>query len=255
MSALPLYLCASNIERIDIDSSKRLVISRTGMSIRHIPLHHISRIVCNCNLEISGKVLFECLKSGIPVAIENLTGETIGWCMGARRKESTLQQLLVHALDDPEFLSKFEEWIDLQYLSNAVEVLILCGVSTTPVARQNPREALCNAHFLKHKQACGKAINTISRLALHEFAACLSNEINDPELIAWSRPGLNLIDELGRLLGLHAHTDIHHVRFLPTGPDYSQWSVPFYERHANHWQKRISNLMFDFEQFLRKGWL
>lgn len=255
MSAIPLYLSAASVEKIDIDSARRLCISRSGMPIRHIPLHHISRIVCQSHLEITGKVLIECMKSGIPVAIENSAGETVGWCIGARRIESTMRQLMIHALDDPDFHSYYEGWLEIQFLAIAVEILILCGVPATASARQNPREALCNAHFKKHSQPCGKIVNCISRLAQHEFAACLSNEINAPELIAWSIPGLNLINDLGKLIGLHAHTDIHHAQHLPVIENYDQWSIRYYERHANHWQIRISHLLFAFEQFLRKRWL
>jgi CRISPR-associated protein Cas2 len=137
----------------------------------------------------------------------------------------------------------------------AAHTLLLCGVPATAAARQNPRTALCNAHFQKHQQACAQHINALTLLAQHEMTAHLSRETSDPKLLAWHRPGLNLLHDLGQLLGLYAHTDLHHVHHLPKQDDITPWAIQHHERHAAHWQQRIAHLMHGFEQFLRTNWL
>ena len=73
--------------------------------------------------------------------------------------------------------------------------------------------------------------------------------------LAWHRPGLNLMEDIGQLLSLHAHTDLHHAPILPTLDQITPWAIRHYEKHTAHWQQRIGHLMFSFEQFLRTHWL
>lgn len=253
--ARPLYLHNGSAQRLSLDASRRLRIQCKDQPERFIPLHHVSRIVCSSTLDISATVLMACLQSGIPLGILNTDGSTLGWCMGARRKETTLCQLLTHALDDPLWTALYAEWKQQQTLAVAAQALLLCDVPATPSARQNPRAALCNAHFRKHQQACAQPVNALARLAQHELAAHLAREASEPQLLAWHRPGLNLIDDLGQLVALHAHIDLHHAPLLPTTDKLTPWAIRHYEKHAAHWQQRIGRLTQAFEQFLRHHWL
>ena len=239
MLAAPLYLHTGSAQRIDLDSANRLRIERNNMPTRHIPLHQVSRMVCHESMDISAKALMACLQQAIPIAIVNSQNEAIGWCLGARRKESSTKQLLMHALDDPQWDTHFP----------------LCGVQNTASARQQPRVALCNAHYLRHRAASAHLVDAMAALAQHELAANLNHLVGAPDLLAWYRPGLNLIVELGVLLGLYAHIDLHHTPKLPA-PDKRQiWAVQHFEKHAAHWQTRMGQLLFNFEQFLRTHWL
>lgn len=255
MSAVPLYLHHGSAQRLDLDTARRLHIERKGLPAKHIPLHHVSRIVCSSSLDVSARALMACLKSGIPLSIIGSDGQTLGWCLGTRRKETGLQQLLTHGLDDPTWASLYAVWLAQQQAATAAQVMLLCGVPSTAAARRNPRTALCNAHFQKHQQGCAQYLDAVSLLAQHELAAKLTHEFSDPALLAWHRSGLNLITDLGQLLGLHAHTDVHHVTHLPPPEQVTRWSVVLYERHASHWQQRIGHILFAFEQFLRVNWL
>ena len=254
MNAQPLYLHNGSAQRLDLDTAQRLHIVRKDMPERRIPLHHVSRILCSSTLDISARALMACMKSGIPLAVVDPRGETLGWCLGARRKETSLHQLLTHALDDQAWPSLYTEWLAQQHAAIAAQTLLLCGVLTTAAARQNPRTALCNAHFVKHHQGCAQQVDALVLLAQHELAAKLAQATSAPELLAWHRPGLNLIEDLGNVIGLHAHTDLHHAPQLPED-DITAWAIRQYERCAAHWQQRIAQLMFAFEQFLRSRWL
>jgi hypothetical protein len=195
------------------------------------------------------------MKNGIPLAVVNPSGDTLGWCMGARRKETTLRQLLTHALDDPSWSTHYPVWLHQQRAAVAAQNLLLCSVPATAAARRNPRTALCNAHFVKHQRACAQPVDALAQLAQHELAAVLSTETGAPELLAWHRPGLNLIEDLGSVISLYAHTDLHHAPHLPEADKLSFWAIRYYERHAGHWQQRIGQLIYGFEQFLRCHWL
>lgn len=259
MSGVPLYLHTSTAQRLDLDSAERLCIERKDLPEKRIPLRLISRIVCSSTLDISARALVACMKSGIPLALVEPNGIAIGWCMGARRTETTMRQLLTHALDDPEWDRRYTPWLHNQQLAIAAQVLVLCNVPVTAPARNNPRTALCNAHHRKHQQACGNAVDAIASQAQQALCAHLVNETGAPELLAWARPGLNLIHDLSTLLGLHAHTDIHHAPEIPpthhAQKDLNAWAVDRYEKHTAHWQQRIAHLSWSFEQFLRSHWL
>ena len=254
MSSIPLYLNQGTTLSIDIDAAQRLRIERALLPEKRIPLHLISRIVCSSSVNISTGALLACMRRGIPLVLVETNGKTIGWCFGVRRTENSLRELLRHALDDPTWDTHYHHWRANQQLAISTQVLLLCQVPTSAAARANPRAALCNAHRRKHQQPCGQAVAALAQLAQHELAAHLGRECGDPSLLAWSRPGLNLINELGALLGLHAHTDVHHTP--PIGPDQTlqPWALQRYERHAAHWQQRIAHLSVAFEQFLREHW-
>jgi hypothetical protein len=98
-------------------------------------------------------------------------------------------------------------------------------------------------------------VDALALLAQHELAAQLAQATSAPELLAWHRPGLNLIEDLGRVIGLHAHTDLHHAPLLPEADKLTPWAIRHYEHHTAHWQQRIGQLMYAFEQFLRSHWL
>jgi hypothetical protein len=127
-------------------------------------------------------------------------------------------------------------------------------VPATAAARKQPRAALCNAHCLKHGMACAPWLDQIAQLAKLELAAVLHREVGSPELLAWYRPGLNLFEELGCLVGFHAHADIHHAAMSGATENVSHWSTRQYERCASLWQQRMAHILVAFEQFLRAHW-
>ncbi len=254
-NARPLYLQKGSAQHLDIDASQRLRIRVKDQGERYIPLHHVSRIVCSHTLEISSRALLACMQRGIPVSILDVDGNPLGWCLGVRRIETSLRQLLRHALDDPLWPELYSEWLHRQNVAVATHALLMCEVPATPTARHSPRPALCNAHFQKHQQPCAKPLDALALLAQQELAAQLAEQASDPQLLAWNRPGLNLLNDLGEVLGWYAHIDLHHAPMLPEEAKITSWSIKHYERHTRHWQQRISQLMHEFEQFLRTHWL
>lgn len=254
MGSFPLYLNQGSTLALDIDTAQRLRIERAQLPEKRIPLHLVSRIVCSSQVSISTSALLACMRRGVPLAIVEPSGKTLGWCFGVRRTENSLRELLRHALDDPAWEVEYKNWLANQHLAICTQMLLLCQVPGTAAARANPRAALCNAHRQKHQQPCGQAVDAIAQLAQHELAAHLGRESCDPTLLAWARPGINLINDLGALLGLHAHTDIHHTAQRHVEEALQHWALRRYERSSALWQQRIAHLGVAFEQFLREHW-
>ncbi len=251
----PLYIQSPAVRRLDLDAARRLRVERSHQPDVHIPLHHVSRIVCSANIDVAFEVVIACMQGGIPIVLTDKSGDTVGWCIGQRRKETTLKQLLIHALDDPAWEALYNPWFDNQKKAVAAQVLMFCAVQGSAKARRNPRAALCNAHQKKFGQACTLWVDQYASLGKQALVAALEKEIGDPALLAWRRPGLNLMEDLGSIIGLHAHTDIHHAQQLPAPEKAQAWAVRLHEAHMAHWQQRIAYLMVAFEQFLRSHWL
>lgn len=251
----PLYLLSYQAKRVSIDSTRRLQVHMSGGKINSVPLHLVSRLVCGVHIEIETKALHACMHAGVPIAIQTKDSESVGWCFGARRVESSLRQLLLFAYDDPKWEELYETWRDQTYDAIASQALLLCDVPATLDARKQPRIALCNAHFEKHGVACGDHLDALTLLAVHEIAAVLAEEVGDASLVVWGKQGLNLVEELGALVAVHAHVDLHHAQGLRRLRNIERWAVPFYESMAAHWQQRIATVVVSFEQFLRSHWL
>lgn len=256
LAAAPLYITAAGKTQLSLDSSKRLCIATNdGKPTRTIPLHLISRITCHCRIPLPQNLILACLNRGIPIILTGSSGATVGWIFGNRRRETSATELLRHALDDPAWKTLFEQWHSLQHASVAAQTLLLCAIPLTPQSTNNPRAALCNAHRQKHGVPVKTHINALTALATQELANALHHHIADTKLLCWYRPGLNLITELGKLISLHAHTDLHHCKHLPPATHSTAWAIKTCESHTAHWQQRISAVLHNFENFLRSHWL
>lgn len=253
MSAIPLYL-QSNSTTLALDAAERLRIQSRDKPERRLPLHLVSRIICTSATAIDGRVIITCMQRGIPIIITDKNGIALGWCLGWRRRESSLQQLLQHALDDPTWPEQYTHWYSNQQQAISAQVLLLCRQPLTSAALRNPRAALCNMHQRKHNQPCGKYTDALAHIAQHELAQNLAQTVSNPSLLAWSRPGLNLISDLGKLLALYTHLDLNHTSKIPPPAQKNTWAIRFYESHTAHWQQRIASLLFEFTQFLRTHW-
>lgn len=255
MSTHPLYLNQVDSASVDLDAADRVTIDMPGKPMRKIPLHLVSRIVCRISNSVGSRLLIECMDRGIPVSFVDKNGSPAGWCLGVRRVENTVAQLLRHALDDPAFMTLYADWLDNQHRCVSAQVMLECGLARQSAHLPSTRATLCNAHREKYQVPTGRHLNALSNLAGHEFAAVLAKEIGDPSLMAWTMPGYNLISDLSQILKWHAHSDVHHCGVLPYGTDLNLWATKLYEKKAGLWQLRICHLKWSFEQFLRQHWL
>ena len=258
MSARPLYLNPSEEVVVSCDAEVALRVRSADSPARRIPLTQLSRVVANSRTRWDSQALLACMTRGIPVSFVDHHGKPIGWCFGQRRRETTLGNLLHLALDSPDWDQHYPCWLDNQRRAAAAHALVMCGERAAfdqLRSASSTRDVLCNAHTRKHGTATGDAVSAIAHLATQEFAASLDQAVVQSELLAWHRPGLNLIDDIGGIVGVYAHVGVHHARSLPAPGMLEKWAIKHYEGDAELWAPRIGGIIGNFERFLREHWL
>jgi CRISPR associated protein Cas1 len=255
MSTQPLYLTPSEHARISIDAGVALRIEFTAKPNQRIPLLRISRIVSGPKANWESQALIHCMRKGIPISFIDRHGDSIGWCFGNRRVESTLATLLANALDCPEWSRLFNDWYQSEYRVNAAQVLMLCATAASEHNVKNARSVLCNQHKILHASAVGEHLDRVAFHARNELAAQLASDCSNPELLFWYRPGLNLVEVLGDILALWAHVSMQSCARLPSNLTAENWAMRQYEKQFADWARRIGQLLGSFEHFLRRHWL
>ncbi len=258
MSARPLYLNPSEAVVVSCDAGVALRVRGADSPSRRIPLAQLSRVVTNHHTRWDSQALLACMTHGIPVSFVDRHGKPIGWCFGQRRRETTLDHLLRAALDCPEWDRYYPSWLDNQRRAAAAQALILCGERASGEHLRSARctrDVLCNAHTRKHGLAAGDTVTALAHLAAQESAAALSHAVAQSELLAWHRPGLNLIDDIGGIVCVYAHVAVHHARRLPAPEMLEKWAIKLYQADAELWAPRIGAIIGSFERFLREHWL
>jgi len=255
MSARPLYLQPSGDAYVKLDNAVALRIEVDARLAQRAPLSQISRVVSRTSVRWDSDALVACMKRGIPIHFIDAAGKAQGFCFGARRVETTLAVLLKNALDSAEWSHHYNEWKGNQHRARAAQALLLCQLSASDHNLKNVHNVLCNLHRIRHGEPAGAALSALQRLAHAEASAVLDATVGDAQLINWYRPGLCLIDDFSALIGLHAHTVVHHAGALPPPEQMTRWSVLQYELHAALWASSAGALCGAFERFLREHWL
>ena len=255
MTARPLYLQPSLPARVSLDNAVALRIHISGQSGLRTPLAKISRVVCNHQVQWDSDALVACLQHGIPIAFMDARGKSIGWCFGARRRETTLANLLARALAADDWNQRFDPWLEGQHRARAAQALLLCGIVTSNAHLSDVRNVLCNLHRTRLGVPAGAALGKLEVLARCDVAAALADAVGEASLLAWHRPGLNLIDTFAGLVSIHAHTVINSTCGLPAADQVTRWATQSYEKHAGLFAQSTGALIGAFELFLREHWL
>jgi hypothetical protein len=256
MSLRALYLHPKEKCDVSLDAGVALLISAPSrMTATRVPIRHLSRVVSEQSVTWQSEALIACLRFGVPIQFTNRKGEAIGWCLGARRIETTTANLLRTGLESSEWKQKYSDWRENQVRARAAQVLLLCDISPSVMNIKNIRNIACNLHRAKHGAPVGRALRSLTHLHRAEVASALATQIGDPSLIAWHREGLNLIDDFTQITGLHIHVLINNERTLPAFADTQKWATQRYENYTSLWSKSIGDLIGSFEFFLRENWL
>ena len=101
----------------------------------------------------------------------------------------------------------------------------------------------------------GAALCKLEALARCDVAAALADAVGEASLLAFRRPGLNLIDTFAALVAIHAHTVINSASDLPATDQIARWATQSYEKHAGLFAQSTGALIGAFELFLREHWL
>lgn len=255
MTARPFYLQPTLPARVSLDAAVALRVHIEGQSGLRTPLAKISRVVCNHHVQWESDALVACLQHGVPIAFLDARGKSIGWCFGARRRETTLANLLARSLEADDWDQRFAPWLEGQQRARAAQALLLCGLSTSGVHLNNVRNVLCNLHRTRLGAPAGAALAKLEALTRCDVAGALADAVGEPSLLAWYRPGLNLIDTFAGLVSLHAHTVINSTGELPATDQIARWATQSYEKHAGLFAQSTGALIGAFELYLREHWL
>jgi hypothetical protein len=255
MTARPFYLQPTQPARITLDTSVALRVHVSGQSGLRMPFAKLSRVVCNHHVQWESDALVACLQHGIPIAFLDARGRSVGWCFGARRRETTLANLLAHALAADDWTERFAPWLEGQHRARAAQALLLCGIVTSHAHLADVRNVLCNLHRARLGVPAGAVLGKLEALTRCDVAAALADAIGDTALLAWQRPGVNLIDAFAELVAIHAHTIIHSTYELPAADQAARWAAQHYEKHAGLFAQSTGALIGAFELFLREHWL
>jgi hypothetical protein len=255
MNLRPLYLEAGTGWRIKLDDGVALNVSAEGRARSLYPLQRLARVVCGSTTEWDTAALLACLRAGVPVLFHDAHGDTLGWCFGPRRRETTLAALLGEGLRQPGWDDFFNQW---RQAAEGREVLAALRFMQGCSARLDAaavRAYLCNLHRDRFGLPVGPWLRALERAAAALAAESLHSALGDPALVCFARPGLHLAQEFAALLEWRLHCLLHETPgtwLLQTPP--GRAGAAIIERRTADVQAGCGELLGDLEQQLR-GWL
>ncbi len=209
MTPRPLYLDPAVPWLVRLEDGVALGIAGEGRTRSLYPLRRLSRVVCGRRAQWCSEALLACLEAGVPIVFTDTRRGTIGWCFGARRRETTLAQLLREGLTHPEWPSRFDAWLAAVQRREMRAALAALGQRTHRLDALHVRALLSN----RLRQRIGAPAGRWLR-ALHLACGALAAEaaqrlVGDPALLAFARPGLHLPQTLAALLEWREHRLLH----------------------------------------------
>ncbi|MFO1291830.1 MAG: hypothetical protein U1F07_02000 [Rubrivivax sp.] len=205
----PLYLDRGVPWQVRLDAGVALSVAAEGRARSLYPLRRLSRVVCGRNARWRTDALVACLEAGVPIVFHGAHDETVGWCFGARRRETTLAQLLREGLAEPDWPERFETWraaLQRREMRAALAQLRVCAAHHAPA---HVRALLCNRHRLRLGVPVGPWLRALTQAAAGLAAEAAQRMVGDPALLAFARPGLHLPQILAGLLEWRCHRLLH----------------------------------------------
>lgn len=211
MNLQPLYLEAGMAWHVRLDAGVALHVSAPGRARSLYPLRRLARVVCGSQSNWDTDALLACLRAGVPVVFHDGQGDTVGWCFGPRRRETTLEELLREGLGQPEWPERFARWRLAACRREALQALRATGVQSLRLDAPAVRSRLANLHRLRLGVAAGPWLRALQRVADGLAAEALHHAVGDASLIGYASPGLHLGAELGALLEWRLHRLLHEA--------------------------------------------
>jgi hypothetical protein len=202
----------------------------------------------------STEALLGCLEAGVPVVFRGARGEALAWCFGPRRRETTLAGLLREAISRPDWEDWFTTWKASVERREIVSALHRAKLRAAP--RVDPRSAdadFCNALASRFGTPPAQHVRALRSAASALVAARLADAVADPELIAWAREGLHFVPAFAKLLQweLHVQHFARPVLELEDQPP-SRWAAALLERVGARLDRKLGQILGDFERCLRE---
>jgi hypothetical protein len=255
MTIRPLYLEGGQRVVVRLDDGVALRVQRDQRARSLYPLRRLSRVISGCGVEWSTEALVACLHAGVPVVFRDGRGQTVGWCFGKRRRETTLGELLRLGVGEADWDLRFGAWAAAVHRREIREALRCAGAGDAAAELRRSRTRLCNAHRDRLGAPCGELLRALTAAVSGLVAETLQREIGDPELIGFARPGLHLGSEFAGLLEWRLH---RILLSMPTASvsvsEPGRFAAHCVEHHGTMLQRTLSGILGDLEIALR-NWL
>lgn len=205
MTPRPLYLDPGIVWQVRLDDGVALSIAADGRTRSLYPLQRLSRVVCGRQVQWRTDALLACLEAGVPIVFNDARRGTIGWCFGARRRETTLAQLLREGLSQPQWPDRFGTWVAAVERREMLYALAYMGVRAARLEARHVRALLCNRHRQRIGVPAGPWLRALRLAGAGLAAEAAQRAVGDSTLLAFARPGFHLPRVLGDLLEWRQH--------------------------------------------------
>ncbi len=248
----PLYLDAKLLWQVALDEGPALHISAPGRARCLYPLQRLARVISPSHASWSTAALLACLRAGVPVVFHDASGQTVGWCFGPRRRETTLASLLREALDlahGPELLREWQRSQTRREMLDTLRALRVTSADLSPIA---VRARLCNLHRQRLGQPAGPWLRALQAANAAWVAQRLHGQLGDPALICFAAEGLHLGRLIADLMEWTLHCilqDLPLPAFQHTTPQ--RLAAATVERHGTRLHQALGAIIGSLEHGLR----
>lgn len=248
-----LYLDAARPWQVALDDGPALRVSAPGRARSFYPLARLARVISPSHAQWSTPALVACLRAGVPVLFHDAAGDTLGWCFGPRKRETTLASLLREALDQPQWAALIDTWLEAAHRREMMAALRAMNTVSVLVEPAAVRAHLCNLHRLRVGRPVRGWLVALQRAADALAAQRLHGLVGDPALIGFAREGLHLARTFGELLEWRLHGIVHATPPLALAQSVpSRFAAQAIERHAAELECCCGDLAGSLERHLRE---
>ena len=249
----PLYLDAALPWQVRLDDGPALHISAPGRARSLYPLQRLARVISPSHAQWSTPALLACLRAGVPVLFHDAKGETVGWCFGPRKRETTLTSLLREALGQARWAALIDDW---QQAAQRHEILATLRALDANCPRMEPasvRTQLCNLHRLRTGEPARAWLNALQQANAALVAQALHGLLADPALIGFAREGLHLGQTISALMEWQLHRILHATPLMAfrCGTP-GRFAAEAIDRHAAQLHRCCGELLGSLEHHLRE---
>jgi hypothetical protein len=248
-----LYLDAGQDWQVRLDDGVALHVSAPGRTRNLVPLRQLARVISPASAQRSTEALLACLRSGVPVLFHDHHGDTIAWCFGPRKRETTLGELLRETMQHPMGGDMLDQWRRSCERREILCALVGSGIAPRPADAANARSRLFNHHRLRLGFAVGERMRHLQRAAGALVAQQLHEHLGDPALIGFAREGLHMGLFLTELLSWRLHSSLTHTpRWRLETMSAAQFAAFAVERDATQLCRALGDQLGGLEYHLRE---
>lgn len=249
----PLYLDAALPWQVRLDDGPALNIGAPGRARSLYPLQRLARVVSPSHAQWTTPALLACLRAGVTVVFHDAAGETVAWCFGPRKRETTLACLLREALDHPQWAELIGGWMQAAHRREIMAALHSLGARACGLEPAAARAQLCNAHRLRTGQPARVWIDALIGANAALVAERLHGLVGDPVLIGFAREGLHLGQSVCALMEWQLHRILHATPLLTLAHAVpGRFAAEAIERHAPSLHRCCGELAGSLEHHLRE---